>query len=770
MQKVRNKGYPVAVSQGLATVDLVPAFKFAGELNEALRLMTDAARVSEQEVKEIAAESVSALLGRCEAIVIERSCGGWYCSSGCHSRLISERLTEVPETLSTSHDIICLPKLGSFISVTPGVGVLIDQQVIDADRASLLRSLVLGFNLALTAANRNCGTRDTIDEIGSLQEIAKRILSVRNSDEVIFLIVREGARLLGADIGGVFLRDGDELMMRGCVGNDTLDVSRLRMKRGQGLAGHVFDTERPCKVDDYFGSGRLSDDFFWLAIDESIRCAAGAPLLDDGEKVIGVLEVWRRRSVPFTDQDLQRLVTLANLTSVAIQNAELYESQQATMLQLTQANEDLHRQNDLVQLSTRLQDDLIEGLLDNGGAVAIVRIVARYAALEVALLGGVDFGVIAAYPAGAANKDWRALMERSSWQLSEHTNNATAIERCQDVWLLARPIIVGGKRTGWICALSPTVPDDSHEIAMRQAAVASALYCLERRAASEARATALGALMWDLLEGKASIRQSALDRLRDFDIDLQGPCRVVHGVIEELAETAQYEGWNMDTVELKLRTVREVCKRSLSSGALELITSRGDLVVAIISGGDAARVKRVLKSVHEEILELEGVRTFWGVSAPCELPSQLPQANGEAQCAARAVVKLGTPTKPVVMYEHLGVLALLLQGSCNGRGGNDGRGASAFVSGLLAPMFKYDSTHHGVLGKTVRTYLSNDCSLKLSAKRLYVHEKTVRYRLSQFEEMTGVDMRRHRERMSVDLALMMADFAIRSAGDSGDKS
>ncbi|WP_231497698.1 MULTISPECIES: helix-turn-helix domain-containing protein [unclassified Methylibium] len=84
-------------------------------------------------------------------------------------------------------------------------------------------------------------------------------------------------------------------------------------------------------------------------------------------------------------------------------------------------------------------------------------------------------------------------------------------------------------------------------------------------------------------------------------------------------------------------------------------------------------------------------------------------------------------------------------------------------------MFKYDSAHHGVLAKTIRAYLDNDCSLKLTAQQLFVHEKTVRYRLVQFEELTGVDLRRHRERMSVDLALLMHDFATRSAdADAGE--
>lgn len=762
MHKVKRSGHLVVVSQPPAAAgDPVPAVDLVGELGEALRAMANAALACEQAVKEVAAERFAAVLGGHAAIVIERNGTGWCCTSGGGSRL-GDRAAEVPATISMSRDIVGLPGVGAFIPVKPDVGVLTDRQVIEADRAGLLRSLAIGFDLALTAATQNRVTLDAMDEIGSLQQIAKRILSAAELDEVMFSITRETTRLLGADIGGVFLRDGDDLVMRSCVGNDTFDIDRLRMKRGQGLAGRVFDTGRPCKIDDYLGSDQLNRDFFWLARDENIRCAVGAPLRA-GEEVIGVLEVWRRRNVPFTDQDVQRVVTLANLTTIAIQNARLYESQKAAMRQLTQTNENLLRQSEFVRRSTQLQDDLIGALLDGGGVAAIARIVSRHAAVEVAILG-TDFGVMAAYPARLAGGDWLTRVETASQQLPGHANSTTAIARCQDAWLSLRPIVTGGNRIGWVCALSPNEPDDIQEIAIRQAAVASALYCLEQRSASQARASALGALMWDLLEGTPPVRQSALDRLKDFHIDLHGPHRVVHGTIEELAQTARGEGWNMDTIERKQRAVLEACERALNSASLKLIASRGDLVVAIVSALDAARATRVLKTLHEEILAKDGVRTFWGVSAPCESPSQLPSANDEAQCAALAVAKLGTPKNPVVIHEHLGVLTLLLQGS----GIAGGRELGKFVNRILGPMLRYDSAHHGVLAKTIRAYLDNDCSLKLAARQLFVHEKTVRYRLAQFEELTGVDLRRHREKMSVDLALLMHDFATRSTNVSGD--
>jgi sugar diacid utilization regulator/putative methionine-R-sulfoxide reductase with GAF domain len=725
------------------------------ELDTALRAMADAAVVCDQHVKEVAAAHFVAALGGRDAVVIERAGNGWVCTSSGGGRL-GPLAEKIPATISMAGEIVSLAGIGLFIPVKPGVGILADCSVIGDGRTAMLRSLAVGVDLALTAATQNRVTLDATDEIGSLQQIAKRILSAAELDEVLFSITRETTRLLNADIGGVFLRDDDELVMRSCVGNDTLDIDRLRMKRGQGLAGLVFDTGRPCKVDDYLSSELLNRDFFWLARDERIRCALGAPLRAR-EGVIGVLEVWRRRNVPFTEKDVHRVVALANLTTIAIQNARLYESQKAAVQELTVANDSLRRQNEFVRLSAELQDDVIQALLDGRGVAAIARVVARYAAAEVAILGA-DLVVMSAYPANMSINGLLPEIAAAASQVPLDANNATLVARSKDRWLSMRPIVAGGNRIGWVCALCENEPGDIQEIAIRQAAVASALYCLEQRSASQARASALGALMWDLLEGMSQVRQSALSRLMDFNVDIQGPHRVIHGAIDGLAETAREEGWNGDTVKRKQRAVHEACERALGSGSLKLIGWRGDLVVAIVAAQDAARTTTVLKSLHDDILAKDGVRTFWGVSAPCAPASELPTANREAMCAALAAAKLGTPKSPVVVHEQLGVLTLLLPGNAV-TGGGDLR---KFMDGVLGPVLEYDPKHRGVLTKTIRAYLDNDCSLKLTARKLFVHEKTVRYRLSQFEELTGVDLRRHKDRMSVDLALLMHAIATRS--------
>jgi len=90
-----------------------------------------------------------------------------------------------------------------------------------------------------------------VREAATLQAAVAEILRVRDVDQVLLSINECTLGLLDADICGIFLREDDELVMRGCVGNHMVQTSRLRMRRGQGLAGLVFSTGRPGRVDDF---------------------------------------------------------------------------------------------------------------------------------------------------------------------------------------------------------------------------------------------------------------------------------------------------------------------------------------------------------------------------------------------------------------------------------------------------------------------------------------------------------------------------------------
>ncbi|MCW5657065.1 MAG: GAF domain-containing protein [Burkholderiaceae bacterium] len=175
--------------------------------------------------------------------------------------------------------------------------------------------------LALLTCERQRIAAQNLDEVQALQRVATRMLKCLDLDEILLHITQEAMRPLGADICGVMLRETDEIVMRRCVGNISAQTAALRMKPGQ-----VLKTQESVAVEDYLESGCISRDFFPLAEAERVRSALGAPLLGN-DTVIGVLEVWRRRPSTFNAMDVDRLVALANLTSIAIENARLVASQ-----------------------------------------------------------------------------------------------------------------------------------------------------------------------------------------------------------------------------------------------------------------------------------------------------------------------------------------------------------------------------------------------------------------------------------------------------------
>ena len=102
--------------------------------------------------------------------------------------------------------------------------------------------------------------------------------------------------------------------------------------------------------------------------------------------MIGVIEVWRRRPSTFTAMDTSRLVALANLTSIAIENAHLYAAQRGIVDDLALANEALNRRYDAVRSLSSLTQSLLQMLLQGGGLPAIVASASSFLESDVAIL------------------------------------------------------------------------------------------------------------------------------------------------------------------------------------------------------------------------------------------------------------------------------------------------------------------------------------------------------------------------------------------------
>jgi sugar diacid utilization regulator/putative methionine-R-sulfoxide reductase with GAF domain len=573
-----------------------------------------------------------------------------------------------------------------------------------------------------------------VREAATLQAAAAEILRVRDVDQVLLSINECTLGLLDADICGIFLREDDELVMRGCVGNHMVQTSRLRMRRGKGLAGLVFSTGRPGRVDDYLTDGQISQDFMSLAASEQTLSALAVPMRSHGD-LIGVLEVWRRRESVFTDDDVRRMEALATLATIAIDNARLHAAHEQSVAELRSAHQVLAAKLDILGRSAVVQRSLLATVLAGAGHPGIAKTLHAELGSPVVILAGGSLP-LAVCPPATELEPLRETVRRHGRRPGEY---ALPDHPGRVVWI--HPIVLDGELYGQVCLIGDGTDRDLLQAVIGQAAMACCLVESQQQAAIRARAQASEEVLWDLLEGPAEQRTAARSRAGSLGIRLPPAMRVVHAWIEDLTEVARAE---LDQVRRQmLRCVREHAPR----GQLELAAQRGDWIVGLTGLTDADEVRAMLDAVSAAVAgRWPGLRLRWAVSTSGHDVLELPRALNEARAAMDAARRLGTTE--ACFYDELGVVRLLV-------GGHEDPDLREFVAAVTAPLLDYDASHDGALLATLRAFFQAECSQRAAAERLFIHHKTLRYRLEQIRSLTGLDLSKHSDRVRADLALQL---------------
>ena len=721
------------------------------EMDHALVAMADAALSGEDAIKEVAARSFSVFTAGRHANVLERSGDGWKYADNWSN--VEPPLAQILNNLWSPAAVCFAEDIGVLVPVTTrSVAVLLRGSMISKDRWPDLKILATAFRLALGSAIQRRRKNDAVDEIRGFQQITHRILRAGELGDILFAICQETKRILSAYMCGIFLLDHEKMVMRECIGNQTRSILKIQLDRGQGLAGRIFETGVHCLVNDYLTSEILTQENSDLVRAEHIRSAVGTPLYVN-DQLIGVLEVWRRRQSSFKEQDVRRIGTLASLAGIAINNAELYERQKSDTQLLVAANKKMEQQDILNRKSAEITDAVLQALLVSGGLTAIVCLVANYTDMQMIFLN-CELEVKATSSPTIWFEECRSFIQQAIAKNRSHQATGPLTLQLSDSWVYLRPVITGDDHIGWVCARCREKSTHFQEIAVGLASMASALTYLEERAVARARVETESETLWGLLEGTGNVAQAAVIRAKQLRIDLSGALRVIHCTAEGSDEHGHAEKPSEEALDSTLRQVRQILERGLShSGLLRLMAERGSLFAAIVEDKGGEQIKAIVRSIGAEMArQVSWLRPIWGASAGHHKLGDLSAAHDEAGTATKLVRKLGFGVN-IAVHEDMGVIGLLLKVRSDA-------GLGEFVRNILSRVISYDSKHHSVLIRTVRAYFKSNCSLHDASLQLHVHEKTVRYRLTQFQNLTDMDLNIHEHRMLVHLAIGMYSIAI----------
>jgi sugar diacid utilization regulator len=576
--------------------------------------------------------------------------------------------------------------------------------------------------------------------------IATRVAAPLEPRDAFVAIADAASQLAGAEVAGLLLVEGDKLTMRmRCVlGNSSVEATQLRISSERGVVGSVLAEGKPARVD--YSSGPRADepDRLGMAAAEGATCALYVPLVADQDK-IGVLGMWRRRRPSFDAHDEQLMVGFAQLASVVISNARRYENKRAAASELAMLQADLALRNQVVERALRTHDELtriagecedldslvarMHGVLD--GAVAVI---------------GDDGQVLAECPLGTARM-MRATVARSAASPAERTRpSGRLVESAEGRVLALAPVRAYGVDYGQLCVALDNAPNASSVTIAERAATLCALLVAREDATLMAGRRALSEFLWDLLEGRHSDEATVILRARHLGQGIVLPARVVLVNASALDDKARSEAWSAQTLDRTRADLSKTLARCLrlASSATTLSARRGDTMAFVVGSADYDP-RRLLTDLNEalEASRPTGGHLTAGVSGSVTSLAELPRAHREAQFALSAA---DFNQHPVELFDHLGVLQLLLAPS--GR-----KELENFAHRVLGDIMRYDEEHGSGLIKTLEAYVAAGGSLQDSASALYVHPKTVGYRMRRITEIGMIDFADPEQLLNVQLAL-----------------
>ncbi len=195
-----------------------------------------------------------------------------------------------------------------------------------ADEEVTLSTLANQTAVAVENARLFAVTRARVAELTALQDTGVRLVSSRTLPAVLQVVVESGVRLLGADEAYVALYD---------AASDRFGASRRSATHGEETPPWTSAAAIPLQMAVRYGKPIIINDLWLqatippsLARESRVRAIAACPLRR-GEAVIGVLAVAHAQPHSFIDEELRLLRMLSDQATLAIDNAQLLESEQA---------------------------------------------------------------------------------------------------------------------------------------------------------------------------------------------------------------------------------------------------------------------------------------------------------------------------------------------------------------------------------------------------------------------------------------------------------
>ena len=181
-----------------------------------------------------------------------------------------------------------------------------------------------------------------------LLDISRKIASVENLSEILWMIMDFVTSNVDADRGSLFLNDEEtnELYSRVAQGDLTREI---RILNNVGIAGAIFQSKTGEIIHDVYSDSRFNKDVDQETGYKTKNMICSPVKTVDG-KIIGVIQVLNKGKGRFTKDNLEFVNAVATQAAVSIQNAqnnEFFEKKRAQEMEFISIVSDVTAEIDL---------------------------------------------------------------------------------------------------------------------------------------------------------------------------------------------------------------------------------------------------------------------------------------------------------------------------------------------------------------------------------------------------------------------------------------
>jgi sugar diacid utilization regulator len=572
------------------------------------------------------------------------------------------------------------------------------------------------------------------------------------SEAVLRLVASTACALVGCGRCSVYLRQTETGLYRGQVIEPSEADDDERIKRlvcgtdADGFTREILATKLPVLIRNAQHDGRAIRSAMraW-----NVRSMLGVPMIV-GQDVTGILFLDDEGAAhPFHPEQQALARSFAHLAAIAIVQAQHSTEMRANVASFARQNEIL-RQSSTVE--ERLTTLALEGATLGAIAAAVSDVTGKPCAIHDA-----DYRRLAVCGPGGRDApiphildvDYRELPEVAEALAALKPNRPAIVGPLPAGGVLHRflvtRIVLSGKAWGYLTQMEFGGRFTALDMAAsRHSATAIAVqFSVERRAAVADR-HARQALVRDLVNGLED--QACLVRRAE----LMG-FRIASPHVVSLLSTENGQG-ALDPEEV------EAAWSSIGQPEPMWATTvpHGAIAIAVEMDDDSPRTAALaqIKDAIERLrLQFEPQRhVLAALSTPCRTPADYSRGYEEAIRVLDCLKSLRgerLDALALLAADDLGAARLLLKPV-------DEAEADRFIRNSLGPLLHAESAAADGLLSTVRVFFERGKSVRRSAKRLGVHENTIRYRLGRVSALTGLDVATDADaQLTIQVALLM---------------